>query len=158
MIGAFPVVAVGVGLGLILAGAYRIAGGPIHTSAGQRLAARLAPGTGGGQGRYFLFGLAYGAASLSCTLPIFLAVVGSSLTSSGVLGSARDFVLFGLGMATVVAGLTLGMVVFQATALRRIRGLGRIVDPIGTLMLLAAGSYVIFYWLTLGGLLGSRSA
>lgn len=116
------------------------------------------PGTGGGQGRYFLFGLAYGAASLSCTLPIFLAVVGSSLTSSGVLGSARDLVLFGLGMATVVAGLTLGMVVFQATALRRVRGLGRIVEAIGTLIMLAAGSYVIFYWLTLGGLLGSGSA
>lgn len=156
VIGAFPVIALGVGVALILAGAYRTAAGSFYSSAGQRLAARLAPGTGGGLRRYFLFGLAYGAASLSCTLPVFLAVVGSALTSSGILGSARDFALYGLGMASVVAGLTLALVLFQGATFGRIRRFGRIVDPLGTVMLYAAGSYVLFYWLTLGGLLAGK--
>lgn len=156
VIGLFPVIALGVGVALILAGAYRTAAGSFYSAAGQRLAARLAPGTGGGLRRYFLFGLAYGAASLSCTLPVFLAVVGSALTSGGILGSARDFALYGLGMASVVAGLTLALALFQGATFGPIRRLGRIVDPLGTVLLYAAGSYVLFYWLTLGGLLAAR--
>ncbi len=46
---------------------------------------------------FFLFGLAYGAASLSCTLPAFLAVVGSSLASGGVLVGAVLRLRFGDG-------------------------------------------------------------
>jgi hypothetical protein len=38
--------------------------------------------------------LAYGFASLSCTLPIFLAVVGASLTASGPGGMAVMFAAY----------------------------------------------------------------
>ena len=157
VIGAFPIVALAVGLGLIVAASYRVADGAIHTRAGQVLAARLAPGQRSGLPRFFVFGLAFGAASLSCTLPVFLAVVGSAMTSGGILGSARDLTLYGLGMATVVGGLTLSLALVQSTSLASVRRLGRFVDPLGTVMLYAAGSYVIFYWLTLGGLLTARS-
>ena len=52
-----------------------------------RAASRLGdPGNTNVKG-YFIFGLSYGTASLSCTLPIFLAVVGTSLAVSYILTS-----------------------------------------------------------------------
>src|SRR6266496_1179769 len=36
----------------------------------------------------FLFGIAYALASLGCTLPVFLVVVGTSLTAAGAIGNS----------------------------------------------------------------------
>ena len=45
----------------------------------------------------FLFGVLYAVGSLSCTLPIFLVVVGGSLASDGLVGSLGQFVGYALG-------------------------------------------------------------
>ena len=52
----------------------------------------------------FLFGVGYGTASLSCTLPIFLSVTGVAI-SGGLLGSFLNFVAFGIGMGTVLIAI-----------------------------------------------------
>jgi digeranylgeranylglycerophospholipid reductase len=62
---------------------------------------------------FFLFGLAYGAASLGCTLPAFLAVVGSSIAAGGVVAGAVRFVGYGLGMASVLVALTVALAFFK---------------------------------------------
>lgn len=49
----------------------------------------------------------YGLASLSCTLPAFLAVIATSLLSGGYLAALIHFVLFGMGMAAVLATMTI---------------------------------------------------
>ena len=66
------------------------AGGKIYTSLAQRLAARVGdPGQLNVPG-YVLFGVSYGLASLSCTLPLFLAVLGVGAgLSSGLAGHHR---------------------------------------------------------------------
>jgi hypothetical protein len=43
-------------------------------------------------GNAFLFGIAYAVGSLSCTLPIFLVVVGTSLAGEGLLFSFGQFI------------------------------------------------------------------
>jgi len=48
----------------------------------------------------WLFGVGYGLSSLGCTLPVFLLVVGTTITAGGV-GSAT------LVLASYVAGMTL---------------------------------------------------
>src|SRR6266536_11739 len=75
----FPLVGLAVGVGLVAVGARLIGGATVYAGLGERIADRLGQraqqsGTRG----YFLYGVAYGAASLSCTLPIFLAVVGTA--------------------------------------------------------------------------------
>jgi cytochrome c biogenesis DsbD-like protein len=98
-------------------------------------------------GSYFVYGLAYGAASLSCTLPIFLAVVGSAFTAGGYLGAITQFLLYALGMGAVVIGVTLGVAVFRDAVVIKARAAMRYVEPASAVLLLLAGAYIIYYWL-----------
>ena len=102
---------------------------------------------------YFIFGLSYGTASLSCTLPIFLAVVGTSFTVSSIATSFAQFVLYAFGMGVVILGLTLGMALFKGAMVSSMRKAMPYIQPVGTWLMIVAGTYIVFYWLTIGGLL-----
>ncbi|MCZ7569027.1 MAG: hypothetical protein M5U01_10640 [Ardenticatenaceae bacterium] len=103
-----------VGLGLIVLGIALLAGRSWSSALFEQLADRIGPGGATTQRGFFLFGVAYGLASLSCTLPIFLVVVGNALTRGDLLGSMVQFLSYALGMATVVVSLTLALGVFKA--------------------------------------------
>ncbi len=152
----FPWVGLVVGVSVVALGA-RLSGGPmVYSSVGERVADRL-----GGRARrrgadsYFIYGVAYGAASLSCTLPIFLAVVGSAFTSRDYVAAIGQFLLYAFGMGVVVIGLTLGVALFRDAVVTRARVAMRYVQPASAALLLIAGAYLIYYWLTLGGLLAA---
>jgi cytochrome c-type biogenesis protein len=147
-----PWIALGLGVALVAAGGYRLAGGSLYSAAPERLGAAVPVGEPRTTG-YFLFGLSYGLASLSCTLPIFLVVVGSSITTATVWSSLGSLILYGLGMASVVMALTLATGVFQSALAIRLRRVLPYVEPIGTIALFVAGAYIVYYWLTIGGLL-----
>jgi len=150
----FPWLGLVVGVVLVLMAGRMIAGHAIYGDLGERLADRM--GTAARQGGpwgYAAFGLAYGLASLGCTLSIFLIVVGSALVLHGFLASLLEFLLYGLGMGAVIAALTLAVALFKGAALGRARRLVRFVNPASAVLLLATGGYVVYYWLTLGGLL-----
>ena len=149
-----PWLGLAIGIALVLAGAWLLRGGELYTSLAQRAANRLGnPGRSSMRG-YFLFGLSYGVASLSCTLPIFLAVIGSSFAASDIAASFAQFVLYALGMGVVIIALTLSMALFKGAMLGGMRKIMPYVQPIGTWLMIVAGAYIVFYWLTLGGLLG----
>ncbi|MBI3024786.1 MAG: hypothetical protein HYY66_03750, partial [Candidatus Tectomicrobia bacterium] len=102
IISTVPWVALGIGGVLIILGIAMLRGRHLSAGIAARLAARLAarmgdPGTAGVRG-FFVFGVAYATASLSCTLPIFLTVVGGSLVVSGFAAAALQFVSYALGM------------------------------------------------------------
>lgn len=147
-----PWIALGLGVALVFAGGYRLAGGTLYTALPERLSAGIGAGDRGAKG-YFLFGLAYGLASLSCTLPIFLAVVGASVTTSTIWSSLGALTLYGLGMGFVIIVLTVAAGMFRAALAVRMRRIVRYIDVIGTIALLVAGAYIVYYWLTFGGLL-----
>lgn len=149
-----PWLAFAVGIVLVFVAGRVFAGAPLYTGLGEELAARFGARTqSGGFGGYFAYGLAYGLASLSCTLPIFLAVVGSALARSGILAGALQFVLYAVGMGVVICVLTLGVALFKQGAVRWARRALPYVQPLSAVLLLAAGAYLIYYWLTIGGLL-----
>ena len=102
---------------------------------------------------YLLFGLTYGIASLSCTLPIFLAVLGGSLATASVSSTLAQMALYGLGMGFVITMLTIAVALFRESMQRWMKGAMRWVEPIGTIFLFVAGVYIVYYWLTIGGLL-----
>ena len=97
--------------------------------------------------------MSYGTASLSCTLPIFLVVVGTTLAVSGITAAVAQFVLYALGMGFVIMLLTVGMALFQSAAVGVMRKALPYIQPVSAGMMILAGSYIVFYWLTLGGLL-----
>ncbi len=151
---ALPYVGLAVGALLIGAGAFMAAGGKVYTSLAQRLAACIGdPGQLNVPG-YALFGVSYGLASLSCTLPLFLAVLGVGAgLSSGWLDIIGQFVLYALGMGSVILALTLGMAVARTVLLRWMRAALPYVGIAGAWLMVLAGAYIVFYWLTLGDLL-----
>lgn len=93
---------------LILIGGLVLSGRHIGTAAPQRLATRISKGAGTpGLRGYAAFGVAYGAASLGCTLPLFLALMGTATATNRLYGAAiLAFVLYGAGMAASLAVLT----------------------------------------------------
>ena len=153
IISVMPWIGLGIGVLLAVAGSWMLSGGKLYTGAAGRIADRIGnPGQVGVRG-YFLFGLSYGTASLSCTLPIFLAVVGTTLAVSGIVAAVGQFVLYALGMGFVIMLLTVGMALFQGAAVGVLRKALPLIQPFSAGMMIVAGSYIVFYWLTLGGLL-----
>ena len=154
VVSALPYVGLAVGILLVGAGAFMAAGGKIYTSLAQRVASRVGdPGQLNVPG-YVLFGVSYGLASLSCTLPLFLAVLGVGAgLSSGFGETISQFVLYALGMGSVILALTLGMAVARTVLVRWMRAALPYVGVVGAWLMVVAGTYIVFYWLTLGDLL-----
>jgi len=102
---------------------------------------------------FFLFGVAFGAASLSCTLPIFLLVVGGAVSAGDFASGMFQFLSYAMGMGVVLLFLTLGIALFkEGLILRNIRQVNSYVQPVSALLLVGAGSYIVYYWLTNGQL------
>jgi cytochrome c-type biogenesis protein len=94
----------------------------------------------------FLFGIAYAIGSLSCTLPIFLVVVGSSLASQGLMHSFLQFIGYGLGMGTILIAVTVGAALFWGTVAKGLRSAIPYVHRMSALFLTGAGAYLVYYW------------
>jgi cytochrome c biogenesis protein CcdA len=100
----------------------------------------------------FVFGIAYAVGSLSCTLPIFLAVVGTSLTGGGLLGSFGQFVGYALGMGTIIFGMTIGAALFRRAVGRWMRLVTPYIHRVSAMFLIGAGAYLVYYWVFEAGL------
>lgn len=142
-----------VGTFLACLGLFLLAGKSVHTALPARLATLIGTPESIGFNTYFLFGIGYGMASLGCTLPVFLVVVGSAIKSQGFSNGLSQFFSYSLGMAAVLTSLALSLAVFKgglATYLRRVLPyMGRIAGA----LLLISGSFQMHYWLTKGGVL-----
>jgi len=90
-----------------------------------------------------LFGIGYGAASLGCTLPLFLTLVGASLSGGGKI---TTFLAFGAGMAVVLMALSVLVALAREGAARAARPLLPHMNRIAGLLLLASGGYLSYYW------------
>ena len=148
-----PWLGLGIGVVLVVAGAWLLSGGKLYTALAQQAADKFGNPASANVKGYFLFGLSYGMASLSCTLPIFLAVIGTSFAATELAHSFAQFVLYALGMGTVILALTISMAVFRGAMVRGMRRVMPYVQPVGTWLMIAAGTYIVFYWLTLGEIL-----
>ena len=73
---AFPWIGLIIGVLLVVTGAYLLSGGKLYNNFAASISSRFGDANTKSVRSYFTFGLAYGTASLSCTLPIFLAVIG----------------------------------------------------------------------------------
>ncbi len=151
-----PWLGLGVGVLLVVVGGRMVGGAGLHTSLGDKVAGRVAggarePGVRG----YLAYGVAYGAASLSCTLPIFITVVASALTVKGFFSGVFQFVLYSAGMGLVITLLTLSTAFFKYAAIRKMSRLSPYIQTISAVLMLLAGAYIVYYWLTLGGLLAT---
>jgi cytochrome c biogenesis protein CcdA len=151
---SLPWAGLAVGFLLILVGGMTLAGRPIGQRLPHRLADRLGKGAGeNGTRGYAAFGLAYGVASLGCTLPLFLGLMGTATAAAGRWAAVLAFALYGAGMAAVLGVLTIAAGMVSFGALTRVRSMTRFVSGMGAALLLISGAYVTYYWLSAGRLL-----
>jgi cytochrome c biogenesis protein CcdA len=153
--GWLPWLSLSTGVLLAIAGGRLLAGETIAATGAERLADRL----GGAAGRtgvlgYAAYGLAFALSSLGCTLPLFLTAVGTGVARGGLLGGLSQFVLYALGMSLVVSLLTVLFGLFGSGVLARVRGIAGLLQPLSAALLLATGGYIVYYWLSAGGILG----
>jgi cytochrome c biogenesis protein CcdA len=138
---AIGAVMIGVGLWLLVT----------HRTLGIMAASRVTVSPQRNLRNVFLYGIVYAIGSLSCTLPIFLVVVGSSLTSQGLLASLTQFVGYALGMGTILIAVTIGAALFQGTVARWLRKAIPYVHRASALFMVGAGIYLIYYWVFFAG-------
>ncbi|MDP2729934.1 MAG: cytochrome c biogenesis protein CcdA [Dehalococcoidales bacterium] len=151
--GFIPWLAVIIGVGLILTGIYLISGGHIYTSLPARLAARLKNPGSSGTGGFMLFGIIYAIAALSCSLPIFLAVVGSALAVKGFTAALLQFVSYSLGMGFVITLVAMGATLFSEVTQQWLKRLVPLVARFSGFLLIFAGAYILYYWFIVGNIL-----
>ena len=146
---SLPWIGTTVGVGLIVLGGVLASGREWHVSVGPRAARRFgAAARIQGLGGYAAYGAAYGLASLGCTLPVFLGVVGTSLQLHGAADAVGQFMLYGLGMGAVLTAATLATAWFGAGSAKWLRSAGRYSGWASAVLLWLAGAYVVYYWLT----------
>ncbi len=138
---ALPWAGLVIGIALVLAGAAVVAGIRLRVPLPQPRLRSAGPGLHGD----VLFGVGYGTASLSCTLPIFLAATGGAVTGS-LAGSALSFLAYAAGMGTILTALAVAAALSQQGLARVLRRFVPYVNRAAGALLLLAGGYVVYYW------------
>ena len=96
----------------------------------------------------FAFGVSYAIASLSCTLPIFLAVVAGAIPGTNLASGVLLFLVYGLGMSLVLVVVTLALALGKDRIVQRLRRSAAHVNRVSGAILVVAGAYIIWFWLT----------
>ena len=93
----------------------------------------------------FLYGISYAVASLSCTIPIFISIVSTTLNGSSFLDSVATFIAYGLGMGMTLSILTIAVALARTGIINRFRSVLPHINQISAVFLVLAGTFVSYY-------------
>ena len=85
----------------------------------------------------------------------FLAVIGSTFATAGILQAVAQFAAYAVGMTAIMIALTISLALFKGGLATRLR---RVLPHVGTIsgvLLLLAGGYIVYYWIFRAGVLRS---
>jgi len=149
LVKVFPYAGLSIGVGMVALGVWLLA---VRKTVGIAPAKGMTVSPKRSLGNAFMFGITYALASLGCTLPVFLVVVGGTLTDAGIIASLGQFVGYALGMGAVIFVVNIGAVLFKRAMARWLRTLTPYVHRLSAMLLIGAGAYLIYYWLVQGRL------
>jgi cytochrome c-type biogenesis protein len=136
-----PVVTVGIGLAVIAAGGWLLAGrvlpGLGWSPSGPRPSRRLPAMIG--------FGMTYAVASLTCTIAPFLAIVVGSFRTGSIGQGVALFVAYGVGMGLLVGVVAVSVALTRTTVVDRLRRAGGWASRVTGALLVVVGGYVAYY-------------
>ncbi len=136
-----PVLTVVIGVVLVLGGVWLLAGRSLAVPglAGRGTAPTWRWTTQVG------FEMSFALASLSCTLAPFLSVAAGSLRAGGPLGISLTFLVYAVGMGTVVLALSLAVALARTSLVASMRRAGALITRASGVLLVLAGGYVAWY-------------
>jgi cytochrome c biogenesis protein CcdA len=135
-----PWVTLVVGVGLVGLGIYMLAGNQLKIA----LPRLDRGGRSGGLGSMFVFGVSYAIASVSCTLPVFLAQVSTTLGTDLARG-ILVFCAFALGMALVLVALSVSLALARTEVVHALRRSLAVIGRVAGGFLVVAGAYLVWY-------------
>lgn len=94
---------------------------------------------------FYSYGVIYGLAVMSCSLPIFLAVTLGALSAGGVVGGITVFSFYAgaAGLSMILFSLALSAV--RESMLRFMKGVFPYFQKAAALVIILAGVYLIYY-------------
>jgi cytochrome c-type biogenesis protein len=96
---------------------------------------------------YFLYGIGYAIASLSCTLPVFLFIVTGALSVQGFWQGIGIFLVYGAGMSLFMIVVSVLTAVSKELIMKYISKSLPYVKRAGAVVIIAAGGYIVYYQL-----------
>jgi len=93
---------------------------------------------------FFLFGVLYAAASLGCSLPMFLSAVLSGFRTSGALGSLLVLTIYAAGMGALMIPVAVATSVSRDILVEKLRANVGLIKKVGALILISMGIYILF--------------
>jgi cytochrome c-type biogenesis protein len=103
----------------------------------------------------FLYGVVYGLAALSCSAPIFFAVLFWAITSGGFISGIVTFMVYAAGMGGPLILITVLVALAKEATLSKIAEITLLVQKIGGIILIIVGIYLIYFYYSLHGLSSS---
>ena len=98
----------------------------------------------------FVFGASYAIASLGCTIGTFVLAVAPTFREENFASGVASFVLYGLGMGTVVIFLTIATALAKTSLIKAMRSMMPYVNRIAGSLLVPTGLYLAYYgWFAL---------
>ncbi len=95
---------------------------------------------------FFLYGVSYGLVSLTCSLPVFLAVDAVGFHQGIMVGLIR-YIVFALGMGIIVTGLSMVTVEARSLAERLIHTVVPSIHKLSAVVMAGASFYLLWYWI-----------
>jgi cytochrome c biogenesis protein CcdA len=95
----------------------------------------------------FLYGIAYGLATLGCSAPIFFSTLFYALTSGGFLAGIVTFVVYAIGMGLPILLITILLAKTKTQLLNRVMNVMPWFEKISSVIIIAIGIYLISYYI-----------
>lgn len=98
------------------------------------------------QTSFFLFGVAYGLASLACVFPLFLMIIFSAISTAGSFSALSIFLIYILGMGVMMMTLSIGVALSKDLLIKKFKSMLKYVKRVAGVILIAAGIYLVYFW------------
>jgi len=107
-----------------------------------------APGKKAGALSLFGYGIGYGAASLGCTLPAFIAILLAGIESGGVAIGLLVLLAFAVTASVLMIAITLLVAGFEMALMQKLKAATPYIKKASGVILLAVGVYLLYYYWT----------
>ena len=136
-----------IGFFLVGLGIYTFSGKSLYLSFPQKLSYKINISQDSKFKNFFLYGLSYGIASISCTLPLFIALISNAINSGGLTNGIKQFISYSLGMTSVILVITLFASFIKNFSLLKKTSLTKFYQYPAGLIITLLGMYLIIYWI-----------
>ena len=99
--------------------------------------------------RFYTFGIGYGLAVMSCTLPVFLAIIISALSTGNIIDGILVFLLYSIAAAVGVIGVSIITAMSKITLMKKFTRIFPYLRIITSVVIIVVGSYIIYYQITI---------